>query len=502
MGLRPTKGDENGLERAIRSLERGMEEVVSALDKLRPLGSLIRIACFEPISVTLPFRRGRAIARNGAYIVAARSTTSPSKGKHMSYSVAGIDIHKKVLMVVVATGRDEVTEAVGEALEFTCRRFGSGNRERNHLVSWLRQYNVREVVMESTAQYWKPVWLDLETQFEKLHLAQAHSNRAPKGRKNDFRDAKRLARRLLAGELILSFVPDAEQRAWRTITRGKHQLIRDRIRLQNQLEALLEEARIKLSGVISDLLGSSGRRILQALAEGETDPAKLAELGDDRLRSSKEELRDALTGSPEPVHLKLLKLYLKRLQLLDQQIEELDRMAAAALKGHEDAVIRLAQVPGFGVDSAKQIIAEAGVDAESFPSAGQFSSWAGTCPGREESAEQNHSSRSPKGNRFVRRILTQAAQAAVKKKGCHFQAVFRRFLPKLGYKAAIWAIAHRLGRLVWKILHDGITYVEQGMETTPKANKRRAQRMAQALRKLGYQVLSPSPVITATVTKG
>ena len=152
--------------------------------------------------------------------------------------------------------------------------------------------------MESTAQYWKSVWLDLEPHFGKLHLAQAHSNRAPKGRKNDFREAKRLTRRLLAGELILSFVPDAEQRTWRTITRGKHQLVRDRVRLQNQLEALLEEARIKLSSVISDLLGVSGRRILEALSKGETDPIKLAELGDDRLQCSQQELADALDGSP------------------------------------------------------------------------------------------------------------------------------------------------------------------------------------------------------------
>lgn len=406
----------------------------------------------------------------------------------MSYKVAGIDIHKKVLMVVVASMADEVADAAGEAIEFECRRFGAGASERNHLVSWLQQQCVLEVVMESTAQYWKPVWLDLEPHFGKLHLAQAHSNRAPKGRKNDFRDAKRLARRLLADELILSFVPDAEQRMWRTLTRSKHQLVRDRVRLQNQLEALLEEARIKLSGVISDLLGASGRRILAALSKGETDPVKLAELGDDRLKCSKQELADALHGSPEPIHLEVLKLYLKRLALLDEQIEALDVLVAKALKKHEEAVIRVAGMPGFGVDSAQQIIAEVGVDAESFPSASQFSSWVGTCPGTEESAEQNHSSRSPKGNRFVRRILTQAAQAAVKKQGSQFQSVFRRLMPKLGYKGAIWAIAHRLGRLVWKILHDGVSYVEQGAETNPKAKKRRAQKLAQALRKLGYQV--------------
>jgi transposase len=204
-------------------------------------------------------------------------------------------------------------------------------------VDWLQEHNVREVVMESTAQYWKPVWLDLEPHFEKLHLAQAHSNRAPKGRKNDFGDGKRLTRRLLADELMLSFVPDAEQRTWRTMTRGKQQLVRDRVRLRNQLEALLEEARIKLSSVISDLLEVSGRRILKALSEGETNPDRLAELGDDRLKCTPGELSDALTGSVEPVHRELLKLYLERLHLLDQQVEKLDQMTARALQQYEEA---------------------------------------------------------------------------------------------------------------------------------------------------------------------
>jgi transposase len=139
----------------------------------------------------------------------------------MPYTAAGIDIHKKVLMVVVAIAGDEVADPAGEAIEFECRRCGTGASERKHVVTWLRERGVTEVVMESTAQYWKPVWLEPEPHFAKLHLAQAHSNRAPKGRKNDFRDAKRLTRRLLTDELILSFVPDAEQRSWRTATRGK-----------------------------------------------------------------------------------------------------------------------------------------------------------------------------------------------------------------------------------------------------------------------------------------
>lgn len=149
----------------------------------------------------------------------------------MSYKVAGIDIHKKVMMVVV-------TDAAAEELEFESCRFGTAASERERLVRWLRERGVQEVVMESTAQYWKPVWLDLEPQVGRLRLAQAHSNRAPKGRKHDFADAQRLVRRFLSGELVLSFVPDAEQRAWRTLLRGKVQLVRDRVRLQNQLEAL------------------------------------------------------------------------------------------------------------------------------------------------------------------------------------------------------------------------------------------------------------------------
>lgn len=417
----------------------------------------------------------------------------------MSYRIAAIDIHKRVLMVVVATGAAEVEDPTGEALTFECRRFGAGSAEREHLLAWLQERAVVEIVMESTAQYWKPVWLDLEPHFPKLHLAQAHSNRAPKGRKNDFQDAKRLARRLLAGELMLSFVPDAAQRTWRTLTRSKQQLVRDRVQLQNRLEALLEEMRIKLSGVISDLLGASGRRILTALSQGETDPVKLAELGDERLKCSKQQLADALRGTPTATHLAVLKLFLERLNLLDTQIQALDRLVAQELKKHEEAVTRLAEIPGFGVDSAQQLIAEVGWDAATFPSADEFCSWVGLCPGSNVTAEENHSSRSPKGNRFVRKLFTQAAQAAVKKKNSHFQSLFRRYLPKLKYKGAIWTIAHRLGRLVWKILHEGVRYIEQGTETDPRAKKRRAQKLAQALRKLGYAVtltpINPEPLL-------
>src|ERR1700674_3473058 len=203
----------------------------------------------------------------------------------MSYKIAGIDVHKKVLMVVVldASTPDEKPER---------RRFPTLPSELRRLSIWLREQGVEEAVMESTAQYWRSVWLELEPHMC-LHLAQAFSNRAPRGRKHDFKDAERVGGRLIAKELILSFVPDGEQRIWRNLTRMKLQLTRDRVRIQSQVECLLEEMRIKLSIVVSDLLGSSGLRILHALANGETDPRKLALLGDERLKCSEERLVDA-----------------------------------------------------------------------------------------------------------------------------------------------------------------------------------------------------------------
>ena len=405
--------------------------------------------------------------------------------------VGGIDVHKKVLMAVVV-------DASMPEEKPARRRFVTLPSELHRLLTWLREPGVEEVGMESTAQYWRSVWLELEPHMG-LHLAQAFSNRAPRGRKHDFKDAERWVRRWIADELILSFVPSGEQRIWRSRTRMKLQLTRDRVRLQNQIEGLLEEMRSKLSIVVSHLLGASGLRILHALANGETDPQKLAQLGGERLQCTEEQLVDALTGRAQPVHKEMLALPLQRLQLIDQQMAELNRMIAQAMKAHPDAVIRLAEVPGWGVDSAQQIIAEVGAQASTFPSAAELTSWVGTCPGKEESAEQNHSSRSAKGNKYLRRVLNQAAHAAVAKKGCHFQAVFRRLLPRLGYQSAIWAVAHRLCRVVWKILHEGVRFIEQGREVTPREKKKRAQMLARALRKLGYEVtITPINQLMAT----
>src|SRR5262249_7094044 len=314
------------------------------------------------------------------------------------------------------------------------------------------------------------------------------SNRAPRGRKHDFKDAERLVRRLIPHEVRLSFVPNGGQRIWRRLTRREVPRTRDRGRLQNPMECLLEEMRIKPSIVVRNLLGASGLRILHALAEGETDAKKLAQLGDERLHCTEQQLEDALTGRVQPMHREMLALQLQRLQWIDQQMAELNRMIAQGMKSHQDAVIRLAEVPGLGVDSAQQIIAEGGAQASTFSSAAGLSCWLGTCPGNEENAGQDHRSRSGKGNKSRRRGLNQAATAAVPKKGCRFQVVFRRLLPRLGYKSAIWAIAHRLCRVVWKILHEGVRFIEQGREVGPREKKQRAQMLARALPKLGYEV--------------
>ena len=400
-----------------------------------------------------------------------------------TYKIAGIDVHKRMLAVVVADA-----SVVGE-FQFQRRKFGADAAELKQLQQWLAEQEVREVVMESTAQYWKPVWQSLEEHF-RLHLAQAHSNRAPKGRKRDFSDAERLVRRHAAGELILSFVPDNEQRMWRMVTRTRQQLKADRVRLQNQLEGYLEQIRIKLSSYVSDLLGLSGRRILEALAEGETKAEKLAGLASRGLRATPEQLQGALSAAATltPLQRGILKLFLERLELLDQQIESLEQSAAEALRQHENAVRRLAEVPGLGADSAHQIIAEVGPSAATFDSAEQMASWVGCCPGREESAEVSKSDRSPKGNRHMRHVLAQAANAAVKAKGSVFEILYRRLVPRGGHFKAIWAVAHHICRIAWKILHDGVEYEERGCRTNPQAARHRANRLVRNLRRLGYQV--------------
>ena len=416
----------------------------------------------------------------------------------MPYNIAGIDVHKRMLHVVFSD-----VEVDGE-YQFVRQKFDTSPSQLRRLADWLLEHQVEEVAMESTAQYWKPVWETLERYWKPvcekregakpesgtLHLAQALSNRGRRGRKKDFRDAERLVKRLVANELVLSFVPDPEQRLWRTVMRTKYQMTCNRVQLQNRLEALLEEAHIKLSGLVSDLLGASARRMLKAIADGESDPAALAALADRKLRATPQQLSDALGACTElnPVYRRLIKMALEDLESIEKRIVQLEQEMADLLRPHEDQVKRLAEVPGLGVDSAQQIMAEVGATAATFPSAEHLSSWVGACPGDEESAEVSQSHRSPQGNRHMRRILNQAANAAVKLKGGIFEILYRRYVPRLGHNQTIGVIAHKLCRLVWKILHQGVHYEERGPAVSKVSKQKRTQRMLRELRALGYRI--------------
>ncbi len=421
----------------------------------------------------------------------------------MAYKIAGIDVHKKMVAVVIAD------VDVAGTWRFERRQLGTSPTQLRGLADWLVECAVMEVVMESTAPYWRPVWEALERDWQPrrrptdgcpragaLHLAQAQSNHGPRGRKRDFPDAERLVKRLVAQELTLSFVPDATQRLWRTVARRKYQSTCNRVQLQNRLECLLEEMHIKLSSLVADLIGPSARRMLRAIASGATDPSAVAALGNRRLHATPDQLRDALGACTDlhPVYRRLLTWTLDELEGIERHIQQLDEELAHVLRGHQDAVERVAAVPGLGVDSAQQIITEVGPTAATFPTAKRLASWVGACPGHDESAGINHSHRAPHGNRQMRRLLNQAANAAVKAKGSIFQLVYQRLVVRLGHAQAIGAIAHRLCRLVWKILHDGVTYEERGPAVTKHRAQRRAAKMIRELRSLGYRVEpAPSP---------
>jgi len=401
--------------------------------------------------------------------------------------VAGIDVHKNMLAVVAAP------QGADEAL-WERRKFGTTVAELRHLAAWLQERGVQDVVMESTAAYWRPVWLGLEGHF-RLHLAQAQSNRAPYGRKTDFGDTLRLIRRWWAGELRLSFVPDATQRRWRLICRAMGQLAEERTRLHNQIEALLEEGQIKLTTLVSDLLGLSGWRILQALAQGRQTAVEMAALADARVRATPEQLADALEGNLDEVCRSLLRQALARLELMEEQESVLRQELSAQQQQCQSVIERLCAVPGIQVLAAQKILAALGARATAFPTAGQLASWVGVCPGRNESAGISASQHCPKGHRPLRSLLAQLAWAAVKTKGSYFQEIFRRWIPKLGAKKAVWAVAHKLIRIIWRILHEQDTYVECGALALNEASRqRKKRRLVRGLRKLGFAVtLTPNP---------
>jgi transposase len=371
-----------------------------------------------------------------------------------SRALAGIDVHKKVLAVVVR--RDENGETGYEQ-----RRFGTNRSDIRHLVAWLQHNHVTEVVMESTAQYWRPVWYGTETHF-RLHMSHPLQTRAPRGRKWDFRDARRLADRLSAGDLEESFIPGAEQRSWRWLARTRVDLQRKMTRVRNQVEGVLEEGCIKLEAVVTDLFGSTGWSILERMAAGETDTEALVELAQGRLRKKKAQLREALDGEL-PGHCRLLlRQHMEQVTLMRKQVVELTAALSHAMKEHAATLERLCKMPGIDQCAAQALLAEIGPRAGAFTTPGQLASWIGVCPGSQESAGVSYSTRSAKGNRYLRRLLCQIAWAAVHSTGTFFAQLFNRLKPKIEAKGAAWAVAHRIAKVIWLVLTREVDYIEKG----------------------------------------
>ena len=394
-------------------------------------------------------------------------------------TIAGIDVHKKWLYVAVGNEESDKVE------RHLC---GSRTRELAQLGNWLEARQVKTVVMESTAQYWKPVWLALEGRFELL-LAQPQSNEARPGRKSDYWDAERLVRRLRAEELILSFVPAAEQRQWRMLTRTRVEYGRQIGQIRNHIEGLLEECQIKVSGYLTDLFGVSGMRIVEALAEGERDPERLAAMRTGPIRATKQELVEALTGAMSLDQQLVLRQKLDQIKLLIKHIDQISERIRQQMEPHAEQVRRLCEIPGIGVVAAQQIIAELGPEAASFPTAEQMASWVGVSPGKRESAGKSKSNKSPHGSRPMRRILTQCAWGAIRTTGSAFADRFHKMVRRMGKAKAAWAVAHRLLRIIWIVLHRHESYKELGPAAlSPLAAAKRLAKLTREIQKLGYGV--------------
>lgn len=400
--------------------------------------------------------------------------------------MAGIDVHKKILAVVIR-------QEQGGTSRYEQRGFGTTRREIEHLRAYLRQEKVTEVVMESTAQYWRPVWYGLEGDLQ-LHLCHPLATRARRGRKRDFRDARRLVDRLWGGDMEDSYVPGAEQRSWRWMTRARVAL-KDKVGVvRSEVEGLLEEGGIKLAGVVSDLFGVSGWAMLERIAKGDREVAGLVSEARGTLRKKKADLEEALAGQLGPAYQLLLRQHMEQVRLLRGQIAELSQAIGMAMREYAAALQRLCKLPGVDLEAAEILLAEIGPTAEVFESAAQLASWAGVCPGSQESAGINYSHRSAKGNRYLRRLLCQVAWAAVRSKGTYFASLFARLKPRVEAKGAMWAAAHRIAKLIWLLLHEGVEYQERGpAPQNPVSLMRKFRRLMKDFQRTGIDITTLLP---------
>ncbi len=367
----------------------------------------------------------------------------------------GLDIHKKfVVACVLRTAPD------GNVQKET-RTFSTMTSELLALGDWLRALGCTHVAMESTSSYWRPVYNLLEGHFELLVVNAYHIKTVP-GRKTDVKDAEWIADLLRHGLLRGSFIPAPEQRQLRDLTRYRTHLVEERARITNRLQAVLEDANIKLASVVTDVRGVSARAILQALVAGETDPALLADLARGRLRTKRDQLAQAVVGRFAAHHAFMIAEQLSHLDYLDEAMERVSSEIEQRLEEEWEAVELLDSVPGISQRAAQIVVAELGVDLRRFPSAKHLASWAGMCPGNKASGGKRLSGKTRKGNVWLRQVLIEIAHVASKTKDTYLAAQYRRIAARRGKKRALVALGHTILVIIYHILMQRKPYQELG----------------------------------------
>jgi len=411
----------------------------------------------------------------------------------MHERVAGLDVHKAMIVACVRM-------MAGGKVSRECRTFDTTTAGLEGLLGWLTESGCTDVAMEATGVYWKPVWNILsDGKFELIVANAAHIKNVP-GRKTDVNDAMWIADLVACGLIKASFVPAEAIQELRSLLRARKQLTREQTSHIQRIQKTLEEANIKLDSVISDILGVSGRRMIEAMIAGVRNPFKLAELADRRIKASPKALYDALHGRLTDHHRFMLQLYLRQHDSLSEAIAKIDQAADASIARMDEEVeagqasfrsliTLLCTIPGVSTLSATTILAEIGRDMSRFPTAGHLLAWAGLCPGQNESAGKRKSSRLRKGAPWLKTMLVQCAWAASRKKDSYYKAQFNRLRSKRGPKKAICAVAASMLTAIYHMLKDGTEHQDLGADHFDRRSTAvKANRLVAQLVKLGFQV--------------
>jgi transposase len=401
-----------------------------------------------------------------------------------------LDVHKAQVTACVRVPAD------GGGREQHVAEFSTTVAGLLTLRDWLTAHGVTQVTMEATGVFWKPIWAILEDEFELLLVNARHVKQVP-GRKTDVKDAEWLCQLAEAGLLKASFVPPKPIRALRNLTRYRKTQIQERSREANRLHKALEDTGIKLDCVASDILGVSGRLMLDALVAGTTDPEVLADLAKGRLRAKLPALREALEGRFDRLHAVWVGAILAHLDFLDEQIASLTETIGEQIAPFEKAVELLCTIPGVQRRTAEVIVAEIGVDMSVFPTAKELASWAGQCPGNDRSAGRRRSGRTRKGSKWLDWALEEAALAATRTNDVYLQAQYQRLRPRRGHKKALGAVKHSIIIACWHMLTTGELYNDLGGDYFRKRDPERAtKRLITQLQALGHNVTLQQAVAT------